>query len=107
MIQLTSTFAPKSVEAEAKRRFDAFVENNKTALLPDDYKGSVFKILLKSPDAATRQETFDSLVSIMRDSKTEQPHRLAVFRTIGQVDDLELKKSVLDMTLIPTGAPNF
>merc|ERR1719335_1218426 len=102
MIQLTSTFAPKSVEAEAKRRFDAFVENNKTGLLPDDYKGSVFKILLKSEDAAVRTEVFESLIAIMRDSKTEQPHRLAIYRTLGQVNDMALKKQVLDMTLIPT-----
>ena len=80
--------------------------DRKSSLLPDDYKGSVFKILLKSEDKETRDDVFSKLVEIMRDPATEQPHRLSVFRTLGQVNDMKLKKEVLDMTIVPTGEPD-
>lgn len=49
MIGFASTYLAddEEIRSEALRRFDAFVEDQNTDLLPDDYKASVFKIVLK------------------------------------------------------------
>jgi len=84
---------------ETKARFDAFYEDQSSSLLPDDYKGSVFKILLKSEEH--KKDTFAKLVEVMKKPSTSQPHKTSIFRSLGQVDDLGLKREVLEMTLLP------
>lgn len=97
LIGLSSTYLADDAEvlAEARRRFDAFVEDQDTDLLPDDYKGSVFKIVLKGENC---ESAWTSLVKIMKDAKTQQAHRLAIFATLGFVNDENLKKQTLEET---------
>jgi puromycin-sensitive aminopeptidase len=57
MIGLQSIFNAEDAElqAEEKRRFDAFVADRNTSLLPDDYKRSVFTIVLANKETGTEE----------------------------------------------------
>ncbi|CAD7941895.1 unnamed protein product [Amoebophrya sp. A120] len=98
LIGLMSTFAPSdpAVQAEAARRYEAFVQDRKTGLLPDDYKRSVFTVMLQNKERCV--EVWEQLVQIMKDPQTQQAHRLAIYAALGYVENVEYKRKTLQET---------
>lgn len=76
--------------AEARRRFEEFLNGNASEL-PDDIKEPVFKIVLKNGGV----KEYEQMREIYKkaESNVEKKH---VFTTIGQTPDLAKKKEVLE-----------
>ncbi|CAD7929790.1 unnamed protein product [Amoebophrya sp. A25] len=98
LIGLSSTFASHSatVQAEATKRYEAFLADRKTSLLPDDYKRSVFCVMLQNETQGV--EVWEQLVGIMKDPQTQQSHRLAIMAALGFVHSVEYKRKTLEET---------
>eukprot|EP00391_Amoebophrya_sp_Ameob2_P005259 CAMPEP_0178992074 /NCGR_PEP_ID=MMETSP0795-20121207/5896_1 /TAXON_ID=88552 /ORGANISM="Amoebophrya sp., Strain Ameob2" /LENGTH=956 /DNA_ID=CAMNT_0020683883 /DNA_START=392 /DNA_END=3262 /DNA_ORIENTATION=+ len=100
LIGLTSTFdaSNPAVLAEAETRYDAFVADRNTSLLPDDYKRSVFCVLLQNRDHKKAELVWEKLAEIMKDPQTQQAHRLAIYSALGYVSSAEYKRKTLEET---------
>ena len=98
MIGLSATYraSEPDVRQEADRRVRAFLEDQQTALLPDDYKQSCFRVMLKDPDQG--EQIWEDLVKITKNPKTQQSHRLAIYGALGHVKSREYKMKTLDET---------
>jgi len=85
------------VKKEANARFDAFLEDNLSTKLPNDYKRAAFTLVLNQ---AGRAETaFEQLQKISQNSATEQPTRLAIYFSLGTVNSSALQQRILEWAL--------
>ncbi len=101
VIQLAASFRydDPSIRVEANRRFNAWVDDPNTPLLPDDYKAPVFEIVLQDPQNLAN--AFETLLDLMANSPSLQiSHRSMIRRSLGKVPDMGLKRRYLDL-LIP------
>ena len=72
------------------------MEDQNTTQLPDDYKRSVFTVMLKDP--ARGKEVWESLVVIMKKPETAQAHKLSIYASLGYIPDMEYKRKTLEET---------
>jgi hypothetical protein len=96
LIGLLALFASddEAVVAEARKRFNAFLATEDPAVLPAEYKGAVFRVVL----SAGGVDEFDR---VMRRAKTTPlpAERLVCYHSMGYAADPKLKRRVLDWCL--------
>lgn len=95
-ISLAGSFcAEGSVLTEARKRFDAIIEDPENAqACPSEYKTSVFKIVMR----AGGKDEFSKLRSLFAESSANV-EKVRILQSLGYVSDLKLKREVLDWSV--------
>lgn len=96
VISLLDTFAwnDEEVAGEARRRFDESFTN--PAVLPSEYKGIVYRIVLMNGGAAEYETILKTAYTDTEDNQI----RVYAMNTLGASNDPELKKRTLDWAMM-------
>jgi len=94
LIRLQAEFPSEDAIAEAKKRFAAFLVDPDSDSLPSEYRGAVYKIVVKTGG----EVEYNQLYSIFKRVKTH-PERLQVMGAIGATQHVALKQKTLNWAL--------
>mmetsp|Transcript_89966 Transcript_89966/g.162274 ORF Transcript_89966/g.162274 Transcript_89966/m.162274 type:complete len:905 (-) Transcript_89966:51-2765(-) len=97
LMKLVSRFNPNTAfTAEAKQRFDRYVEDPlaNAQVLPDEYRVPIFQAVLKTGSASERTKLLDVYRKVVTNVDQKQ-----VFQAIGFSPDMPLKKESLQWAI--------
>ena len=101
LLRLAGSYATDAeLVKEARRRYNAYVEDKNTQLLSDDTRTAVFRIVLANPESKEENEaTWTYLKSVAEDKTSSQTTKLNVYSALGFAKDVSLKLATLDWCL--------
>ncbi|XP_071721787.1 aminopeptidase M1 [Rutidosis leptorrhynchoides] len=92
-------FGHEETLKEASRRFQAFLEDRNTPLLPPDIRRAVYVAVMKSVTASNRSG-FDSLLKVHRETDLSQ-EKTRILGALGSCSDPDIILEVLNFLLTP------
>ncbi|KAI5056620.1 hypothetical protein GOP47_0028438 [Adiantum capillus-veneris] len=90
-------FDYEEVVAEATRRFDAFLQDRGTPLLPADIRSAAFKAVMRRSTSADRRG-YDALLQVYREASISQ-EKTRVLTNLASSPDPVLVKEALDFSI--------
>ncbi|MCO5582726.1 hypothetical protein L7F22_036625 [Adiantum nelumboides] len=90
-------FDYEEVVKEALRRFDAYLQDRGTSLLPPDIRSAAFKAVMRKATSADRRG-YDALLQVYREATVSQ-EKTRVLRNLASSSDPVLVKEALDFSI--------